>query len=164
MNSLYIEETMPVATATADINGAGVDTNWISLTKAESVVFQIALGAITAGASAAVTFQYATDYNGTGAATQTFPSQYTTNLSSGSSAATLTTGATSLTIGGSDDNKLYTFEIKAADVTAGATHVRMRIADPGQSCLCTTIAQQRNSTYPGSQTNSLAPNPRGSAS
>ena len=164
MNSLFREESMPVATATADINGTGVDTNWISLSKAESVVFQIALGAVTAAAAGAVTFQYATDYNGTGAATQTFPATYTSNLSTGSSAATLVTGATSLTIGGSDDNKLYTFEIPATDVPAGGTHVRMRISDPGQACLCATIATPRNSRYPGSQTGSLAPNPRGSAS
>tara|TARA_R110000868_G_scaffold233236_2_gene486965 strand:+ start:774 stop:1247 length:474 start_codon:yes stop_codon:yes gene_type:complete len=154
---------MPVHTAPADINGAGVDSLYFGLSKYQSMSFAIALGAITTSAAGVVTFQQATDSTGTGVKTLTFPTKYTSGLSSGTTASTLVTGATGLTIGGTDDNKIYLFDILAQqlDIANGFCFVRARISDPGQACVATIVAIPGNPNNAGSQTSSLGTNARG---
>lgn len=119
-----------------DINGGAVTTPYVNMEQGKDLSIVISTGAIAASASAAVTLSQATDNAGTSAKALTYTDHYAATSSVDVPAAQ---GST-LTIGDTDDNKVFIIEVDASqlDVSNGFTHVACAIADPGQSTILGT--------------------------
>ena len=116
-----------------DINGGAVTSPYVNMEVGKDLSIVITTGAIAASASAAVTLSQATDNAGTSAKALT----YTDHYEATSTVDVPASQGSTLTIGDTDDNKVFVIEVDASqlDVANGFTHVAVAIADPGQSTI-----------------------------
>jgi len=117
-----------------DINGGAVTSLYVNMAEGKDLTIAISLGAIAASASGAVTLVQATDNSGTGVKALAYTSYYTATATVDVPAETV--GA--LTIGATDDNKVFFIEVDASQLDADNDfdHVALAIADPGESTIC----------------------------
>lgn len=122
-----------------DINGGAVTTPWVNMGEGKDLAVMISTGAIAASASAAVTLNQDKDGDGGDSKALAFTHYYTVTTASGGDIPTKTVAST-LTIGATDDNKIFIIPIDASqlDQANDFAFVRAAIANPGQSCILST--------------------------
>lgn len=123
-----------------DINGGAIETPFVDMAQGKDLAFLIQTGAIAASASAVVSLVQ--DILGAGASDQalSYAGYYTvTNLGDGD-VPVFTAGA--LTIGATDDNKIFIIEVDASQLDQADLYrfVKLGIADPGESTVLGVMA------------------------
>ena len=118
-----------------DVNGAVVTTPYVNMGEGKDLAIKITTGAIAASATALVSLVQ--DILGDAAANKAlaYAGYYEVDTASGGDVPSYTAGA--LTIGATDDNKVFIIEVDASQLDADNVFqfVRASIADPGQSCI-----------------------------
>jgi len=118
-----------------DINGGAIETPFVDMAEGRDLLVKITTGAIAASASAAVTLVQDILGGGAGDQALAYVGYYTVTTASGGDVPVYTAGA--LTIGATDDNKIFMIEVDASqlDVADLYRFVKCGIADPGQSAI-----------------------------
>jgi len=118
-----------------DINGGAIETPFVDMAQGKDLLVKITTGAIAASASAVVSLVQ--DILGAGAGDQAlaYAGYYTVTTLADGDVPVFTAGA--LTIGATDDNKIFLIEVDASqlDVDDLYRFVKCGVADPGESTI-----------------------------
>jgi len=116
-----------------DVDGGAITTPYVNMQEGKDLTIMITTGAIAASASAAVTLSQATANDGTSAKALTYTAYATATTTVDVPAVTSST----LTIGATDDNKVFFIEVDASQLDADNDfdHIACAVADPGESTI-----------------------------
>lgn len=132
-----------------DVDGGATTTPWVDMGAGKDLAIMITTGAIDATASCAVTLNQDKNGDGSNSKALAFDHYYTVDTTTGNDVPTKTDAST-LTIGGSDDNKCFIIPVDAADVDVenAFRYVRAALADPSGSMIVGTnlVLTEKRST------------------
>lgn len=120
-----------------DVNGAGLDGDWISLKNYRFATIIIQLG--VTGAACQLTLEEAKDVSGTDGQAMAF--NYRVEDTAGGDTLGASTAATSSGVATTtNDNVFYVIELAAAELSKGFDCLRPRLSDPSAATLASICA------------------------